>query len=628
MIQPTRLALLAGALLGAQAAGAVDTAPLHQAAPEPTRSHVLIEAEAAPRGEVKKDAAASGGSYVSVEGDYQPVFAAPVPADGADELTVWVRHKGVPLQLKGVKAGKQFALRWAYPRPEAFTWTSLGRHRRSALGESIVIIRGKGGEGGVDAVVFAGDRAFDPVRDLPAAANPVVTASTPVQVRVDWDKIQFATNRMSFGLNGYAAFNPETAADPTYQANLRYLNPGLLRIHNGEQLGDASTRPMAWLDHNAKTWDKPKIKRALEGLAPLKIPTLITIVGWPPWMDKDGDKRLDPGEYERFAALCADLVRFVNGELKLKVPYWEITNEKDDHYWVGEVKSGKPDHLDDLVALYNHCAVAMKKADPTLQTGGPAVARGDLVEHHRRFVRGTKNNLDFFSFHIYATGSASDSDQKIYDRAVAMGDHVGAIVKMLKKESPQRHIPAHLNEHNISWTWRTRDKRMTNHKGAVWDALALMAAAQGGVVATNAWNDRDGVYGKTAPDGTRRPSAHLFHLLNQHLIGNIVAATSSDPKAVVVWAAKSGGERNAILIINRSDQVQPVVLTSTGGKLDGKTLNRHEIAADGYATTALAGAVLASGSLQVPAHSVTILVAPDDRAANAAGKKLGARSPL
>src|SRR5690606_20497673 len=98
----------------------------------------------------------------------------------------------------------------------------------------------------------------------------------------------------------------------------------------------------------------------------------------------------------------------------------------------------------------------------------------------------------------------------------------------LQKIAGGKAIEVHLNEFNICYSWRVPEPRMTDHKGAVFDALSLIAYAQiPGLTATNAWNDQDRVYGKLDNEGNLRPGAHIYHYFNRLFIGSPAAAATS-----------------------------------------------------------------------------------------------------
>ena len=371
-------------------------------------------------------------------------------------------------------------------------------------------------------------------------------------VNVDFSKKIAVTQAGSYGLNGFAAIDPAVMGDDRYQKNIAYINPGILRLHSYNMMGDSKTSPGGWLDLQNKKWDREKIKADLAHVPP-GVELLINIPTWPDWIKPDEDKCLKPEDYKSFADFCADLVRIVNVENKHHVRYWEITNEKDDVYWGAQLNNGKPARIDDLVTLYLQCAAVMKAVDPTILTGGPAAARPDHQDQVAQFIRSAKTQLDFVSFHQYASGSATDSDLAIFTKAENFGKTSAQYRDLVKEAIPERTVPVAGDEFNISWTWETQDPRMKNYKGAVFDALALAGLVQNGATWTCAWNDCDGVYGKMTPgDFQLRPSADLYHLFNAFFIGDVVASTSSDSTTIVPLAVMNGGHYALTLISMRS----------------------------------------------------------------------------
>ena len=456
-----------------------------------------------------------------------------------------------------------------------------------------------------------------------------------VRVTVDWDAAQYRTTRHGFGLAVYSGMVPEVAADAQYGANLAYMDAGLLRYHYARLVRDVSRDPRGWANEKERRWDRARIAAAMDGAAGwgqahgYRPDMVMTIPSWPDWMktysvtipQPNGTTRsvqlLDPSEWDNFAAFCADLVRALNVEQRRGVRYFEVTNERDNLYYVefAERANLPYDKLPELVEIYNRAARAMKAVDPTIQVGGPAFARGDLTAQVRRFVQGTRDDLDFVSIHFYASGNKAESDAQVYGRTGSLLRHTRDVVRILEEEVPGRAVPIHVNEHNISWTFTNDDPRMRNHKGAVFDALAITAALDGGATATNAWNERDGVYGKMDTRNALRPSAHVYHLFNRHLVGARVATATSD-SAVVPYAVThpEAGSR-ALVLINRSDAEQRVSLESARGNygLSGwYALRAHTVSAAGLAERAVTWGQVESGRLTLPAHSVTVL-APESR---------------
>lgn len=438
-----------------------------------------------------------------------------------------------------------------------------------------------------------------------------------INAEVNWNSTRGNTTDFSYGLNGFKAFNPEEVGNSAYNDNLSYMAPGIFRYHSAEMMRDSSEHSSGWLDTANQTWDVEKIQAALSALDVDGITPVMSIPWWPAWMDGDNDGFLDADKFDDFAQFCADLVQIVNiDNPEYKFTYWEATNERDDTYYVKLVDQNKPDRLNELIDIYNQAAKAMKAVDPSIKVGGPAFARGDLVEQVERFVEGTANQsnpttLDFLSYHFYASGSAGDSDNAIYNRVYNPTDpakdslfvHTADIQAILDSKSPNRSIPLWLDEYNISWTWETRDERMQNHKGAVYDALALVYAIASGVDATMAWNEKDGIYGKMENDYSLTTTAHTFHLMNNYFIGQQVA-TSTDVVGPVVNFAIKDQSRYAYLIINRTDDMHRV-RTTFNGWTPPATLARHQISESGYTTGTTNYDTIVNG-FDAPPHSVTV----------------------
>ena len=573
--------------------------------------YVVVEAETAAQGEVHADKTARKGKFVSRNGAYQPIFTAAVPALTGPEITVWARYRGVSLQLKSLGAdGVQTERQWVYETPKTFHWRSLGRYKREGLGAKVLIIRGPNAadDAGLDAVCFASAADFDPNTALPMTAPETVT------VQVNWNRVLTKTTPLHFGLNVFHSFDPASATNKTYQQNMAFMRPGLIRLHNWSMMNDSRRDANGWMDAEKKRWDAEKIKKALTGAYAYGPAILLNIPGWPDWMAaKDGT--LAPEHRADFARLCAELVQIVNRDGKRGVRYWEITNERDGLYYqefhssggTGPLKdAAKPDKTEELAAIFNECAVAMKRVDPTILTGGPAVARPDFSDFITRFARATSPNLDFFSYHAYASGSRADSDAAVFDRSKAYGEFAARIKQALKTSGAKRPVPLFLDEYNISWTWETRDPRMTDAKSAVFDLLVISASVRGGADGTAAWNEKDGIYGKTGDDDKRRPSAQNFHWLNLYGVGGVAWAESSAENVVTAFAVK-GTSGRAVWLVNRSEFIQPVRCDFGAAFSPGNAVKRFQIAADGVSEREILFRA-AQSTQNCPPCSVTLLV--------------------
>lgn len=419
-----------------------------------------------------------------------------------------------------------------------------------------------------------------------------------VAVEIDWRAPRFQTTGRQFSVNAQGGFHREMAVQPAYREGLKYLNPGLLRYHN------AGMPKGGWMNQETKTWDAAVIAATLDGPGWPPEKVLINISSWPAWMDADGNKKLDTDQYEAFAALCAELVRILNVEQKRGFKYFEITNEKDFAYWRNK---DEPVQVDDLADIYNLAAKAMKKVDPTIKTGGPAAASGEdwVEEIHRRFMKRTLPQLDFFSFHAYPR-TRDHTPKEIYDMPVWMAGLAADHRKMLDELSPVRHVELHVNEFNIASNYKLGDTRMLTNEGAVFDSLVLIRMAEQGIDAVNAWSDCDAVYGKMDKKFKLRPPAHVFHYFNEFLVGQVVAGETSDAAKVVVMAVDSEARR-AFVLVNRAREAVRVKVKSKGAELLARG-GQVRIDADGLHKEGVARENLSE--MELPADSVTFYSFP------------------
>lgn len=439
-------------------------------------------------------------------------------------------------------------------------------------------------------------------------ALSATVATTPVNVRIDWSRTAFTTARDAYSLNAFHNFNPAVPANADYQKNIAYMNPGALRYHSSSLVGDSEKSAKGWIDYDTRTWNVERIKAATAHW-PKGPAVQITIPKWPAWMNTSPEKLLDEKFHADYAALCAQLVRIINIDLKLGVKRWEPMNERELVYVRALERNGKKSQYAQLIEIYNRCAVAMKQVDPSIQVGGPAISSAGWVDLVSRFTKGAGDNLDFFSCHLYGGNDVTAPDERIFNAAAGFGPKIRRVAEILKKEIPDRNIEIALNEFNIAWTWRTEDPRMTNHKGAVFDALAIISTLSHGGTSTYAWNDVDNIYGKMSRRYELRPSAHLYHLLNGHFVGAAAAVTSSDEKRVVPFAVDDvRTKQRAILLVNRSSAPQTVHLSFNGAPATAaRSFARHEISAAGYTTVPLNRTALENGLL-LPDCSVTVLL--------------------
>ncbi len=400
-------------------------------------------------------------------------------------------------------------------------------------------------------VTACGDR---PIKLSDSSERSSATTSNLVRLKVDWLKSIAQTTPWLFGSNDYEITDLNKASDAVFQKHLSELNIGLIRIHHKE-LSDR------WTNATKKTWDEGKIKAVFDVSYPHK-PTIVqNIPSWPKWMAQDKNGLLAPSEFDRYADFCADLVTILNQRQHRNVLYWEPFNEQEKAYQ----QAGK---LDQLWQIYNKAAGAMKNRDSRLKIGGP-VLTWDNDSVLDGFLDRCGANIDFISWHRYASGDAKESTEKILSYPREFGDQVRRFRNLAAKHVRYRQIPLFLSEYNINFTWDSGETRQNTHIGAVWFASAFKHLAESGIDMAASWHLKDGIYGIIDPENKLRPAAHVFAWGNQYLIGKVVR-TQSDRASLEAMAVSQQDGGRSLLLINKS-------ASSTNVKLQNEELSAKKV---------------------------------------------------
>lgn len=136
------------------------------------------------------DSSASGGKFVTREKAGNGLVLVPLSSSAKAPFIVWVRYRGVAVELKGVDSkGTQSELNWLWDRPSTFRRASFGAHSLREIGNKILVIGGPNWpeKSGVDVVVMTADPDFNPyTADLKPTTPPV--DAIPNDIHLDWEK--------------------------------------------------------------------------------------------------------------------------------------------------------------------------------------------------------------------------------------------------------------------------------------------------------------------------------------------------------------------------------------------------------------------------------------------------------
>ncbi|MEM6550568.1 MAG: hypothetical protein AAF750_00325 [Planctomycetota bacterium] len=520
---------------------------------EPAGGH-RVEAESPKPPSDSRVVEIEDGRAVTSDRDWEPVVVTDRLGDWTGRAKVWIRHAGGPVNLKAKVDGKQQELAWVWATPKEMTWSSFGVFERDSLGSGIVVIRGNKGPVTVDAVVFEPVKAEGgaqaapaeiPTGPQPAAARgtdlppeqPDATApAIDVSLFIEWSRPIGPITADHWAVNDYSVVKPDLAGQPEFNAYMRELTPSIVRIHWAEKME-------RWTDASTRTWDAEAMKANLDaakGLHGTKL--MFNINWWPKWLH---DGSVLPAEKEaEFVRLCSELPGVMR-RIGHPVSMIEVINEREGHY----EKAGK---LPQLWSLYARCAEAIRDADSEVLVGGPALTwpKPQWVESF--IAHDGLSYSDFFTWHNYASGHATDDNASVFAAADRLGKHAADTMQALA-DAGYPDMPGYLTEYNVSWTWTTRDRRMGNSIGAVFQALTVKHLAEAGATGAFVWHIQDNIYGLLAKDGSKRAPAELF-LWHEHLAGEMHAVASERPDAVEALAVRHANGGRALLLMVKAGQ--------------------------------------------------------------------------
>lgn len=426
-------------------------------------------------------------------------------------------------------------------------------------------------------------------------------AGADVSVSVDFaEKLGRQATGLQWGLNVFQGFDPLLAGSPgnaTYKTNVERMHPGIIRYHSWESIGDSSTRNGWWVNPTTSDvgWDAPKIARALKDSYAFGPERMMNIPSWPDSM-KDASGKLRVDQIDAFAALCAELVKIVNIDNTAGFSYWELPNERDSSALYGNDGAA-------LAAIVVAASRAMKKVDPRIKVGGAAFTQA-YVASIGDFVAAAGADIDFISYHSYATGDSSLADAAVWDSASQIGDSTKYVQAILAAKGFPN-LPTFHDEYNISWA--PPDSKMTNMVGGVFDALAMISLSEAGVTGAMAWNEADGWYGKLDGAWNARPSANVYALFNAYVLGEIVAVSSSERSRVTPFATSNGTSHALVLVHRVEDGSDSVRIELSGATAAASSFVLHQVTNEGASERAVDSGELSAG-LSLPPQSVSVLV--------------------
>lgn len=428
-------------------------------------------------------------------------------------------------------------------------------------------------------------------------------------ITIDWTGNPLPVNRNAYGINAYQALNPTVTATQAYKNAIEYLNPSIVRIHSLEMLRDSTTRPAGWVKNPTQQnyqWDAAKITSALTGLAPGR-PKLLTICRFPAVL-MDASGKLLAGKTQEFANFCLQLVTIAT-QANPEITHISLLNELDTVY------SGAT-NMQALGVIWNACRDAIKAVYPNLAIGGHAFANVWSSTNVDAYLSVTKAKLDFFTFNAYTTGNPQNyAMQQLWNSAVnSMRDSCQQAKNRLQAAGVPN-IPIWATEMGML-TLSSANPLAIGSKRMVWEALRMIRTANSAAAAALLWNEWDDWHGAFSNAGQPRPTAHVYKLFNQKMLGFLfpLAVTgetmpvpnSTPVQGVYAMATQDQGKK-AIALVNRSELPRNIRIQHNGWVPNPSViLDVNLITGNGIQTAAIPYEDFASG-YSMPIDSVAVV---------------------
>jgi hypothetical protein len=403
-------------------------------------------------------------------------------------------------------------------------------------------------------------------------------------ITVDWNRVVKRVEPLAYGVNCPACFDPVWGRSPALLRPLGAISAGgkpLIRLHGWGMVSRGSNE--CWLNQDG-TWNTDKIKSALTPLAKMGYTLMIDIPSGP-----GGEQDpLDPAAMARFASA---LVKIVNVDNKFDVKYWEIPNEREHILTAAK-----------MATLVSRASVAMKQVDPTILVGGPAT-EGINVDYIADVVKQSLQDIDFVTAHTYG-GDGKQPDSVSFKSALKAVDDVRRLRERLTAQSQEKYLPIFLDEYNIGWDM---NPRIHDNRGAVYFSIIAAGVVDAGGDASAVW-DFSPPHDMSIVDrnGNLNVSANIVSLMNRYCHGDEVAAMSSNPTLVRIYAVKSASARS-VVISNLSESPSQVRTEFHG--LKSRIVNIYQISHSGYRVEKIHNWRKSHrDGVNLPAMSVTVLV--------------------
>ena len=318
---------------------------------------------------------------------------------------------------------------------------------------------------------------------------------------------------------------------------------------------------------------------------------------------------------------AAEMVRYVNKEMKYNVVYWGIGNEPT--LYDGELKNrGESYDIERFNQEWRAFAEAMKKVDSSIKLVGPEINQfsfdysgistnfGERDElWMQEFLKANGGLVDIVSFHRYPFPLSSVSGPASIEELQTNSQEWDKIIihlrDMIHKETG-RDIPIAVTEFNSDYSKSVGGEATPDsHYNAIWLGNVLGSLIKNGVFMANHWMlTSKGGYGGWGLVGRTDlyPSYYTYQMFK--MFGDELVYSSSNDPDLSIYTARRGDGTLTIMVINLSLEEQAKAIhiadqSSVKGEawLFDPTHNAENI-----------GNIELSGEVKFPPQSITLFI--------------------
>ena len=286
--------------------------------------------------------------------------------------------------------------------------------------------------------------------------------------------------------------------------------------------------------------------------------------------------------------MAAEWVRWANKKMGYNVKYWEIGNELEGSWELGNTRpDGSKMTAKKYAAIYLKFAKAMKAVDPDIKIGGPT-SSNDSITFVEELLKSAGDYVDFVSFHTYPVDSRITKPQDILDKSTRVAVASDKIRKWIKQYQPKR-----TDEIEIGITeWHVKvheDVNTGNLLSGLWCSRFVGEMLKNKIDFANEWDtfsttDHGGGHGLFSNDDIKltTPRAAYWALwMWGNTMGDQLVQSSVTGNSNIVSYATKDDKNLAIMLFNQSPTTPVVVKLDVAGS-QSKTARAIEFSHKNY----------------------------------------------